>query len=165
MIKELLISEFLQEAENTRKVLEAIPDSALGWKSSEKTWSTAELASHVATIYAWYPEVLLSDSFELSDFKYERENHSASENILKKFEENFALAKEAFEKLDENKLNKPWTMTMKEKVLIPPTPKYNIIRTTLFNHLYHHRGELIVYLRATGNKVPGFYGPTADDKF
>ncbi|RYG00925.1 MAG: damage-inducible protein DinB, partial [Chitinophagaceae bacterium] len=28
---------------------------------------------------------------------------------------------------------------------------------------YHHRGELVVYLRATGNKVPGMYGPTYED--
>ena len=27
------------------------------------------------------------------------------------------------------------------------------------NHLIHHRGQLSVYLRQTGSKVPGIYGP------
>ncbi len=34
----------------------------------------------------------------------------------------------------------------------------------LFNHLYHRRVGLIVYLRSRSNKVPGLYGPTADDR-
>jgi acyl CoA:acetate/3-ketoacid CoA transferase alpha subunit len=34
----------------------------------------------------------------------------------------------------------------------------------LFNHLYHHRGELVVYLRAAGAQVPGLYGPTYEDR-
>jgi hypothetical protein len=37
MIKQALLGEFLHEAENTRKLLQAIPDSALDWKPSEKT--------------------------------------------------------------------------------------------------------------------------------
>lgn len=30
------------------------------------------------------------------------------------------------------------------------------------NHATHHRGQLIVYLRLLGRKVPSVYGPTAD---
>jgi uncharacterized damage-inducible protein DinB len=32
----------------------------------------------------------------------------------------------------------------------------------LFDHI-HHRGQLSVYLRMTGAKVPSIYGPTADE--
>ena len=38
-----------------------------------------------------------------------------------------------------------------------------VARGFLFNHIYHHRDELVVLLRATGNKVPGMYGPTYED--
>jgi uncharacterized damage-inducible protein DinB len=31
------------------------------------------------------------------------------------------------------------------------------------NHLVHHRGQLTVYLRMAGGKVPGLYGPSADE--
>jgi uncharacterized damage-inducible protein DinB len=33
-----------------------------------------------------------------------------------------------------------------------------------FNHLAHHRGQMTVYLRLLGAKVPAIYGPSADDK-
>ncbi|RYY37199.1 MAG: damage-inducible protein DinB, partial [Sphingobacteriaceae bacterium] len=35
---------------------------------------------------------------------------------------------------------------------------------TTINHMVHHRGQLTVYLRMNGLKVPSIYGPSADDK-
>ena len=32
-----------------------------------------------------------------------------------------------------------------------------------FTHLAHHRGQLTVYLRLNGAKVPAIYGPSADE--
>ena len=43
-------------------------------------------------------------------------------------------------------------------------PKIAVLRSWSFNHLYHHRGQLTVYLRLLGVAVPGMYGPTADDQ-
>lgn len=34
--------------------------------------------------------------------------------------------------------------------------------TRRINHSTHHRGQLVVYLRLAGAKVPSIYGPTAD---
>jgi uncharacterized damage-inducible protein DinB len=39
-----------------------------------------------------------------------------------------------------------------------------VYRTMMLNHLVHHRAQLGLYLRLTGQKVPAMYGPTADDK-
>ena len=33
-----------------------------------------------------------------------------------------------------------------------------------FNHWSHHRGQMTVYLRLLGAKVPALFGPSADDK-
>ena len=41
-------------------------------------------------------------------------------------------------------------------------PSIQVVRGFLFNHLNHHRGKLIVYLRSTSNKAAGLYGSTAD---
>jgi uncharacterized damage-inducible protein DinB len=35
----------------------------------------------------------------------------------------------------------------------------------LNNHSIHHRGELAVYLRPMGSKVPSIYGPSADEEW
>lgn len=50
-------------------------------------------------------------------------------------------------------------MVSKGQTIMSGMPKIQVIRGFLFNHLYHHRGELIAHLRATGNKVPSLYGP------
>ena len=42
-------------------------------------------------------------------------------------------------------------------------PRYEMIQDTI-NHWAHHRGQMTVYLRLMGAKVPALYGPSADDK-
>ena len=42
-------------------------------------------------------------------------------------------------------------------------PRAAAWRSWVMNHLIHHRGQLSVYLRQTGSKVPGIYGPSADE--
>lgn len=165
MIKQALLGEFLHEAESTRKLLKAIPDSALDWKPSEKNWTTAELASHIAEVYNWYEVTFNQDVFDMETYQYDKGDISKSGNIVAKFEENFKLAQKAIENSNEAAYMNEWKMQAGGKDIFPPTPKIQVIRGFLYNHLYHHRGELIVYLRATGNNVPGLYGPTADDKF
>lgn len=100
----------------------------------------------------------------MGTYKYDKGDISKAENILAKFEENVANAQKVLENSDENTYFNEWKMEMDGNVLFPPMPKVQVVRAFLYNHLYHHRGELVVYLRSTGNKVPGLYGPTADDK-
>ena len=42
--------------------------------------------------------------------------------------------------------------------------RYLMLRSTVLNHLVHHRAQLGVYLRLRDLPVPGMYGPTADEK-
>jgi uncharacterized damage-inducible protein DinB len=43
-----------------------------------------------------------------------------------------------------------------------PVPKMDLLLTML-NDQIHHRGQLSVYLRMTGSKVPSIYGPSRDE--
>jgi uncharacterized damage-inducible protein DinB len=150
--------------ENTRKLLNAIPDSALDWKPSEKNWTTGQLASHIAETYNWYPGTIQQLVFDMSTYTYDKGDISKAANIVAKFEENVKKAESALESATDASMMDIWRMEMGGKELFPAMPRIQVIRGFLMNHLYHHRGELVVYLRATGNKVPGLYGPTADDK-
>lgn len=164
MIVQSLLGEFMHEAENTRKLLNAIPDSALSYKPSEKNWSVGQLASHIAELYNWFEGTISQDNFDMGTYKYDKGDISKAANIVAKFEENVIKAQTILESAkDENMMNM-WSMTMNGNEIMPSMPKIQVIRGFLFNHLYHHRGEMISHLRATGNKVPGLYGPTADDK-
>ena len=42
-------------------------------------------------------------------------------------------------------------------------PKAVVLRSFVFNHLIHHRGQLTVYLRLLDVPVPSVYGPSADE--
>ena len=72
MIVQSLLGEFLYEAENTHKLLKAIPDSDLEWKPSEKNWTTGQLASHIAEVYNFYPFTLHKDVLAMAVYKYDK---------------------------------------------------------------------------------------------
>lgn len=164
MIVKSLLGEFLYEVDNTRKLLTAIPDSALSYKPSEKNWSTAQLASHIAEVYNWFQPTLHQDVFDMATYKYDKGDITNAANIVSKFEENVIAAQAALESATDESMFKEWKMVMgSEEPIFPVMQRIQVVRGFLFNHLYHHRGEMIVYLRSTGNKVPGLYGPTADD--
>ncbi len=163
MIVQSLLGEFMYEAENTRKLLNAIPDSALDYKPSEKSWTTGQLASHIAETYNWYDGTFNQDVFDMGTYKYDKGDISKAANIVAKFEENVKKARSVLESAKDEDMMKTWTMVMNGKEMFTPMPRIQVVRGFLFNHLYHHRGEMIVYLRATGNKVPGMYGPTAEE--
>jgi len=165
MLVKSLMGEFLHEAENTRKLLNAIPDSALNFKPSEKSWTTGQLASHIAEVYNWYQPTLHQNVFDMATYSYDKGDISAAANIVAKFEENVKMARLALETATDESMFENWKMVMGgADPIFPEMPRIQVIRGFLFNHLYHHRGELVIYLRSTGNKVPGLYGPTADDK-
>src|SRR5690606_14094202 len=94
---------------------------------------------------------------------FERGKPEDIDATLSLFEKNVKMARAALNAATEESLQNPWTMKAGERVIIGPLPRGAVARAFLFNHLYHHRGEMIVYLRATGHKVPGLYGPTYED--
>ena len=102
----------------------------------------------------------------MATYKYDKGDISKAANIVAKFEENVKLAQAALETAKDESMFANWKMVAgSDEPIFPVMPRVQVVRGFLFNHLYHHRGELVVYLRSTGNKVPGLYGPTADDKF
>jgi uncharacterized damage-inducible protein DinB len=163
MIKQALLGEFEQEAENTRKLLNAIPDAALSYKPQPHLWSVAQLASHIAEVYNWYDATFNQDVFDMGTYQYDKGDISKASNIVAKFEENVAAARKVLENADESAFMNVWRMQMGGQDLMPPMPKVVVARSFLFNHLYHHRGELVAHLRATGNKIPGLYGPSYEE--
>ena len=162
-MKEELMIEFIFEAENTRKLLNAIPDEALDYRPQPQLWSVGQLASHIAEVYNWYKPTFNQDVFDMGSHRYDKGDISRTANIIARLEENISDAKYVLENADEKTFNNTWHMQMSGNDIMPPMPKHQVIRSLLFNHLYHHRGELISHLRASGNKVPGLYGSTYEE--
>ena len=55
-----------------------------------------------------------------------------------------------------------WRLLARGQVVME-APRFEMIQDTI-NHWTHHRGQMTVYLRLMGAKVPALYGPFADDK-
>jgi uncharacterized damage-inducible protein DinB len=71
-------------------------------------------------------------------------------------------AREIIGGMDDAALDAPWRMMLGGKE-IAAMPRGRFLRSVMFNHWYHHRGQLTVYLRLAGAMVPAIYGASADE--
>lgn len=55
-----------------------------------------------------------------------------------------------------------WQLLIQAKLLFEGT-RFLAYREMFLNHMVHHRAQLGVYLRLTGQPVPSTYGPSADE--
>ncbi|PZR22265.1 MAG: damage-inducible protein DinB, partial [Flavobacterium psychrophilum] len=72
MILQYLTQEFENEVNNTRKLLQAVPEKDLRYKPSDISWTMGELAQHIATIYYWYVGTLTKDVYDMAADHLER---------------------------------------------------------------------------------------------
>jgi hypothetical protein len=82
--------------------------------------------------------------------------------VLEKFDRELPKTRAALVALSPENWDNNWQFVFGGKAWIDDT-KYNVFRETVLNHMIHHRGQLTVYLRLLGAKVPGVYGPSADE--
>ena len=154
------LMELEQESKSTRRVLERVPESKLAWKPHPKSYSLGQLALHVATIPQAIAHLASQDPFEITDFQ-QAEAKSRKE-ILDGFESSLEAAKETLNGFDDARMMATWHAT-RDGIELMALPRMAMLRTILFNHWYHHRGQLLVYLRMHEVPLPSVYGPTADE--
>ncbi|MCD9024645.1 DinB family protein [Cohnella silvisoli] len=159
-LSDRLIAELKREAESTRRVLERVPSDKLSWKPHIKSMSLGQLALHTAGVPGGLAEFLDERSCEVPIVPLP-EATSLNE-ILLAFDKYMLLAENKLLAWGETGLMETWKLT-REGIAILEVPRIEMVRTLMFNHLYHHRGQLIVYLRLLEIPVPAIYGPSADE--
>ena len=87
---------------------------------------------------------------------------SSRADLLIRLDENARAAHEFLNGLDDDRAHETWRLMKGDQELMA-LPRLAAVRSFLFNHLYHHRGQVSSYLRIAGEKVPVVYGPTADE--
>lgn len=163
-INEPLIAELHQEAAMTKRLLERVPMDKADWKPHEKSMSLGRLASHVAELFGWITFTLDTDGIDWATFEYKPELPKTADELVAVLDKNVSGADASLKSADDAKFMEMWTMRAGEQVYFS-LPKIAVIRTSAYNHLYHHRGQLTVYLRELGVPLPPIYGPTADEEF
>lgn len=163
-IKDAFIGELKHESSMTKKMLEKVPLDKKDWKPHEKSMTLGRLATHVAENTHWISYIHQIDDFDfLKDYNFNPVNASTSEELLNIFQTSLDKAIEDLSAMDDSDFEKNWTVRRGEQVMFS-TPKKIAIRGWAFNHNFHHRGQLSVYLRLLDVPVPGMYGPSADEK-
>ncbi len=152
--RELILSTILAESKTTRKVIAAIPEARSEFRPEPRARTARELAWHIV-----YEDVAFLNM--ISDMKIEMAPAPAAPaamaEILRWYDENFPRA-----------LMRVRELTPEQ--LLTPVPFFGFMTEPLFkylilvnNHSIHHRGQLATYIRPAGGKVPGIYGPSADE--
>lgn len=155
------IQELQQETQATRKLFSVIPDDKLTWKPHEKSMTLGQLAIHIASLPARISQIASGDSIDARNARFQPPQPESREEIVKTLESSIHDAAETLQQWDSSKASGVWRFTNGEKEIFA-MPRSAVIRTILLNHLYHHRGQLTVYLRLLDVLLPITYGRSAD---
>ena len=156
-----LLAELEQEAATTRRVLERIPQEHLSWRPHPKSMSLGQLAHHVAVVPGLVAETAALDIVPRRPEFIHPEPATAAE-LVPKLVESVAKARSLLGSYDDAKMSATWRLQNGGQDLLV-MPRVAFVRAIMLNHWYHHRGQLLVYLRLLNLPVPSVYGPTADE--
>lgn len=156
-----LIMELDQEAKTTRNVLARVPDDKLAWKPHEKSMTIGQLAHHIATLPGGIARVGSLESLDYETFPPPPQPESTAA-IVAAFDGSIAQAKSILGAMNDASMMQSWSLTKAGRPVMT-LPRIGLFRAIMLNHLYHHRGQLSVYLRLLDVPVPSIYGPSADE--
>lgn len=156
------VSEFDREIGVTRRVLARVPDSRLSWGPHPRSMTLGRLATHIASLPGWLPQILNEPMFDLSGLPAAPCVDGSCAAILARFDAGVVEARNALCDSTDARLADIWTLRKDGEVVIT-LPRIVALRTEGLYHLTHHRGQLTVYLRLLDIPVPPVYGPTADE--
>jgi uncharacterized damage-inducible protein DinB len=82
--------------------------------------------------------------------------------MLEQFDKQVADVKKELAAFAPAKWDENWKMGMGEQIWIDDS-RYGVWRNWVINHMVHHRAQLGIYLRLLDQRLPGVYGPSADE--
>lgn len=160
-IADVLIAELEQEVPATRRVLERVPQAKLSWKPHAKSMSLGQLALHVATIPGAVASLLANDTVPEPP-QFTQPEAATTAELIPALEASIAQARSIVAGFDDARMNATWRLLYQGQELMA-APRGAMLRMIMLNHWYHHRGQLLVYLRMHDVLLPSVYGPTADE--
>ncbi|HXH06889.1 MAG TPA: DinB family protein [Vicinamibacterales bacterium] len=162
-VRDALLAEYDHEMGTTRRLLERLPEGALGWRPHPRSYSLGELASHLAQIPMWAARIAAHTEFDLGGGPPTRPTPATSrQEVLEQFDRHVADARAQLAGRSDTELALPWTLRRSGQVFLT-LPRLAALRSFVLNHSIHHRGQLSVYLRLNDVPVPAIYGPSADE--
>ncbi|MBS1867802.1 MAG: DinB family protein [Acidobacteria bacterium] len=157
-----MLNELREEASTTKRVLDRVPEHKLGWQPHAKSMSLGQLALHVASIPGNLTKLVQLDEFDASQANFQPPAPGNLKEIRSALEESVRTAETYLAGMTERDATANWRLTLRGNEVFGK-PRSAVLRSILFNHWYHHRGQLSVYLRLLEIPVPVIYGRSADE--
>ena len=156
---ETLAGSLQNEFNTTVKVLAAVKDDNRDYKPDDKSRSAWELATHIAASDVWFLDSIINGRF---DFNPDAEKQVTSQfknanDVVEFYRKTYPAKLEALKNLPGDQMTR--TVDFFGMMQMPAVAFLGLAN----NHGIHHRGQLAAYLRAMGSRVPGIYGPSADE--
>ena len=143
------------EHQTTRRVIEAIPLDKGDYRPDAVSKTALELAWHIVAAEKRFLSGIPVGVFDFSPI-HRPESITNSAGIAAWFDESFAANLQKLEGLS----GEPLVRMIDFRGMFQ-LPAVGFIQLAL-NHTVHHRGQLSVYLRPMGAKVPSIYGESYD---
>ncbi len=143
------------EHQTTRRVIEAIPLDKGDYRPDAVSKTALELAWHIVVAEKRFLSGIPVGAFDFSPI-HRPESITNSAGIAAWFDESFAANLQKLEGLS----GEPLVRMIDFRGMFQ-LPAVGFIQLAL-NHTIHHRGQLSVYLRPMGAKVPSIYGESYD---
>lgn len=164
-LTEMFLAELERESTLCRKVLERVPEGHNSWKPHEKSMELGYLANLVATMPGWIEMMIQTNEFDMMPNGAPRERPpvpTRNSELMVALDAAVGKARAALAATTDEHLMRNWCFKVAGRV-VDDRPRHLCIRDVVFSHLAHHRGQLTVYIRLVGSRVPAIYGPSADE--
>jgi uncharacterized damage-inducible protein DinB len=146
------------EAQNTIRLLEALPTDQYDFRPDPKGRSIGELAWHLSEIDACMSFGIAERRFRIEDeppnLKRPREIRLLAPGYRRIHDE--AVAR--LQKLTNDRLDESVVFFDGQQMTIR-----DVLWVALLHHLIHHRAQLVLMCRMAGGMPPGIYGPNREE--
>jgi uncharacterized damage-inducible protein DinB len=156
--REFFLRRWRQEYPTFVKVLRAVPADKLAYRPDAVTRSAAELIWLQVQEKQCWSELLETGKIDWKP----TEPISSLDEMIRAYEKAHSELAPALERVDEQTWNEKLTQFVMDGRVYFELPLGEMFWLGLFDAI-HHRGQLSVYLRPMGGRVPSIYGPSADD--
>lgn len=151
-----MLDGIAREAECTKRVIAAVPETASSYRPDPHARTAKELAWHLANSDVQFLDGIANQKFEMGAPANKPQTIA---EIVAWYGENMKRGIARVQALTAEQLMTP--IDFLGAFNLPGVFYLGFLN----NHSIHHRGELATYLRPMGSKVPSIYGGSYDEPF